>query len=181
MKVILSLDLSIKSSGYSVMSFSGDILEKGLILPEKYRNYTRDKYPKKTIKFIQSIVQQIQDLVEKLSETHEIDYIVIEEINPGKGGLVSTKSLSYLHGILLDRLIDIEYKIKFVKTSEWRSKLKISAKGFAKVKDAIKIVTIDWANKNYGLSLEMTTKGDHDIADAIAIAEAFRKINKLDK
>jgi len=176
MNVILGLDLSIKSSGWAIVdSSSGKLIDSGIITPESYPGHSKDRYPKKTIKLIRSVVYQIFNKVVELSSFYTIDNIVVEEINPGKGGLVSNKSLSFLHGLFLDKLLDMEDKIVFIRTSEWRSKLKISAKGMQGVKDGIKLVTIAWVNKNFNLSLDMKNKGDNDEADAIGIAAAYQK------
>ena len=180
MQIILALDLSVQSTGYCFMDLTGQVLETGTILPAKYKNHTKDKYPKKTIINIQSAVSQISELVSQYSQDYELSDIVIEEINPGKKGTVTTKILSWVQGLLLAEL-GFDYNYHFITSSQWRSalKLKFSAedKTFNRIaakKDRItfKHLAISFVNSRYKVDFKFE---DNDTAEAICIGLAYLK------
>lgn len=184
MKILLALDLSVLSTGYCFMDYSGKVLETGTILPEKYKNHTKDRYPRKTIRNINSAVSQIQDLFDQYSENHEIVDVVIEEINAGKTGTKTTKILSWVQGLLLNSLgFDVNYH--FLTSSTWRSILNLKFRPEHKVhnkksakKDRItfKHLAIGLVNERYQIEFGYE---DNDTAEAICIGLAYLKKNGL--
>lgn len=180
-KIILALDLSTKSTGYSVLDLDSNIIESGVITPEKYKNYTKDRYPKSTVKNCKSVSNQVLEVYNELLENYDITNVVIEEINPGKGSIIASKTLSIVQGFIIDGMIEEADKIKFIKSSVWRSKLKMTLsyeqKQFNKTakkadKFTFKHVSVDYVNKHYEYVLDYE---DHDIADAICIGLGFLK------
>lgn len=180
--VILALDLSISSTGYAFMDYNRKVLETGTILPETYKGHYKDRYPFKTIRFIDSTIEQILELLAEYSLKFEIRDIVIEEINPGGiGGIKTIKGLSWIHGFLMRDLGFQDYKFHFILSSVWRAAngLKLSAEQRAhnkrvgkKSKEIInyKHLAIDKVNEIYGTEFTME---DNDVCDAVCIGLAF--------
>jgi len=179
--IILSLDLSVHSSGYAFMKYDSSIIETGTICPAKYKNYTKDKYPVSTIKNVLSDVDQFVELIAEYSKSYTIETILIEELNVGGGKVITVKALSWIHGFLLAELGPQNFDFKFISSSTWRSALKLTfsaeqkahnkgLKKFDKSKITHKHLAINKVNSIYGTDFEMA---DNDICDAIAIGLAY--------
>lgn len=156
--ITLSLDLSMSSSGYSI--FEDDrIIGFGLIKPERYPGDCKDRYPKRSIKNISSVSEQILGLIINTNP----DVIVIEEINSsGRKNIIGGKGLSGLHYMLCyqmlcydETLID---KIKYITSSQWRSLLGIKKTGDWKQS------AVNYVNSKLSTSF---TRDDNDITDSI--------------
>jgi len=186
-RVVLALDLSISSTGYTFMDYNQNIIETGTIIPESYPLHTKDRYPVKTIKFIDSTVEQILELLAEYSLKYEIKDIVIEEINVGGlGGIKVIKGLSWIHGFLMRDLGFQDYRFHFLHSTTWRSAIGLKLSTTQKVhnkkvgkksKDYItfKHLAVDKVNEIYGTEL---TLEDNDVADAVCICLAFLIKNK---
>lgn len=129
--------------------------------------------------------------------THPADYIVIEQTNGAKNR-TSQKRLEFLHFALLETLYNSGKAsiTSYIDTSYWRKtlgiklskeqrqhnkdvKAKTKAGGRSKAgegKITTKHLSVEWANKTYGLSLKLC---QNDTADAIALAAC--KFKMLDK
>ena len=120
--ILLSLDLSTTSTGYSVFDtqkpLKESLKEAGYIKP-KVPGITKLIYPKGALKKCQNLSEQIVELYERVKP----DKIVIEEINPGKNRL-GQKVLDGFHFILLDRMEPVIPIIHFMDSDGkqgWRS------------------------------------------------------------
>jgi hypothetical protein len=159
---ILALDLSTKSTGYTIFDSKGSILAYGVLKPTPYPGYTLDRYPSKSVRFCMDLAEQIYELVCQNCFTK----ILIEEVNPGKGSMLGTKTLCGLHFIILAKLEFYLPKIEFITTSKWRGNLGI------KKNNDWKLSTIEFVNRTYGT--EFTFK-DNDITDSIAMGASYFK------
>jgi hypothetical protein len=159
---ILALDLSTKSTGYTIFDSKGSIESYGVLKPEAYPGYTLDRYPSKSVRFSMDLARQIRELV----QNHDFSRILIEEVNPGKGSMLGTKTLCGLHFIILSYLINYIDRIEFITTSKWRGNLGI------KKNNDWKLSTIEFVNKVYGTRF---TFKDNDITDSIAMGASYFK------
>lgn len=167
MQKILALDLSTKSTGYTIFNSDGTIDSYGVLKPTSYPGHTLDRYPSKSVKMACSLAEQINQLV----AAHKPVKILIEEVNPGKGSMLGTKSLCGLHFIILAEIVWCIDKVQFVTSSEWRSTL-----GIKKGNDW-KLSTIEFVNRTYGTGF---TYKDNDITDSIAVGACyFKKLGLL--
>lgn len=146
---ILGIDPSTASSGYAVMDEDRNLLDYGVIKPNKKKL---------------TIGQQAAMQYNKLSEVIEecgVEAIMCEDQH---GGLNkdTLKKLARTSGymVLLSGQYDLPFEL--LHPSSWR---KVThGKGNAKKED-----TLNWVNETYGLGL---TEKENDIADAIGIAYA---------
>lgn len=159
---VLALDLSTKSTGYTIFNPEGSIDSYGVLRPHPYPGYTLDRYPGKSVRFCIDLALQIEALVLSCNPKT----ILIEEVNPGKGSMLGTKTLCGFHFIVLAKLIQWMSKIEFITTSKWRGNLGI------KKNNDWKLSTIEFVNKVYGTSF---TFKDNDITDSIAIGASYFK------
>jgi len=159
---ILALDLSTKSTGYTIFDSKGSILAYGVLKPTPYPGYTLDRYPGKSVRFCVDLAKQIHKLIAE----HSLGKILIEEVNPGKGSMLGTKTLCGLHFIILAEILPYIHRIEFITTSKWRGNLGI------KKNNDWKLSTIEFVNKIYGTSF---TFKDNDITDSIAVGASYFK------
>lgn len=122
--ILLSLDLSTTSTGYSVFDLSKKSLKQSLVkygaLKPNVKGLTKLTYPMGALKKCQNLSEQLKELILELKP----DKIVIEEINAGKNRL-GQKVLDGLHFILLDRIEPQIPIIQFMDSDGsggWRSK-----------------------------------------------------------
>lgn len=127
---------------------------------------------------------------------HDIDVIVIEEINkPGRfGNRYSQKVLDFIHCLFLKYLVDEPTKVVYINTSDWRKTIggnltkadkaaNIKVRKLKKAGDKAglkalglrgkiskKHVALRYVNATFGLDLKMK---DNDIADAICQGTAY--------
>lgn len=117
---VLALDLSTKT-GWAFFE-DAQLVSFGLI--EKKRDFNSyGNYPYNFIQVAQDVVDQISSKIVKLAP----DEIVIEETNKtGRfGSRHSQKILEFIHCLLVKRW-GLAYSLKYVNTSDWRKKLKLS-------------------------------------------------------
>jgi hypothetical protein len=185
-KVWIGLDLSINSTGYCVLDEDSNIVTAGIFVPDKYPGFSRDKYPKSTLKKAKNVASKIKIMIDNIMNDYDVQKIVVEEINPGGGGIMAVKSLSIIHGLVMyDSMENIDL-FEMISSSVWRSKAgvgvviqrrrgtKESSTGFDHKKPIV-----DYVNRRYGTEFELT---DNDICDAIGVALGWMLINgKLKK
>ena len=155
---ILSLDLSVKCSGYAKYD-SSNLIDCGSVLPVRYKGHSKDRYPKKPTLFAMSVADQLSEIVHNFNP----DIIYIEEATSGGiAGVKSIKSLIMLHGILLSQISDHLDKITFVKPSTWQRGIGVGGKRG----DAQKQASVDFVNNMFDKDYKLE---DNDITDAICL------------
>jgi len=195
-KIIMTLDLSTKSTGWAVFQKNNsDLIAYGVIKPAKIPGISKMVYPESSFERIMSMSDQLKDLVSE----HDPDELWIEEVNRGVNR-ISQKSLDALHFFVLDRLklIDPTWvrHVNYIDSNGrngWRGKLglrlSLEDKAHNKIiraknkKNPLKLRVIDWktlaaryANEYFGLELDVNARTtDADIADAICIGLAVLK------
>lgn len=188
-KILLALDLSVASSGYAFMDYSGKVLETGTIIPAKYKNHTKDRYPVSTIKNINSDVEQFVEIIAGYNRSYDLQDIVIEELNSNKGGQKTIKALAWIHGFLINAIGVENFKYTFMTSAIWRSKLGLKYTDEQKLHNkklpkrdknriTFKHLAIIKINEIYGTEFEYE---DNDLVEAIGIGVAFLKDKKVAK
>jgi crossover junction endodeoxyribonuclease RuvC len=149
MAIILGIDPSSVATGYAIMDTAGDLLDWGVIKPNK----------KKLTEPQQAKFQY--DALAELIEKWEVSAIGCEDQHRGVNA-DTFKKLSRISGYLM--LLAGQYDLPFelLHPSSWRKI--VHGKGNAKKED-----TLAWVKETYELLL---SKKDNDIADAIGIAKA---------
>lgn len=152
-KLILGVDSSTKSTGWTLMTTDGELVEYGLIKTDKDATE------------IEKIMEH-KHYFEKLFKEHSISHTICEDQYMGR----NVKTLKQLVRVsTIAALITTENNATFdlVYPTSWK-KL-VNGSGKAKKADTIKYV-----NETYGTSFKLK---DNDIADSISIAEY--KVRKL--
>lgn len=164
--MILSLDLSIHSTGYSIFDENKIFIDGGIIKPITYKGQSLDRYPIKSVNQIKSTANQIHALISVYLT--DLSVILIEEVNTGgRKNPISIKGLCGLHYVLMGLLnLDTLKKVKFIKSSEWRKALNIKKNGDWKQS------AVTFINVKYGTDY---TREDNDLTDAICMYEAYIK------
>lgn len=159
--MLLSLDLSTKSSGFAV--FDGDnLIQSGCIT-----SASTDM-----IKRIHIMTDGIKILLDNYLD---IDTIVVEEVRPeggyGVGNQKTHKALMYLQAAL-EFLVHDEYskrvKIEYIYPSSWRAAIGIKT-GRGVKRTSLKEQDIEFVKEQFGLNV------NDDEADAICIGFAHNK------
>ena len=159
--MILSLDLSTKSSGWAV--FNGeDLIEHGCIT-----SASTDM-----IKRIHIMTDGIKTLLDKYLD---IDTIIVEEVRPeggyGVGNQKTHKALMYLQAAL-EFLVHDDYNkrvnIEYIYPSSWRAAIGIKT-GRGVKRTSLKEQDIEFVKEQFGLEV------NDDEADAICIGFAHNK------
>lgn len=104
MDVVLALDMSTTSTGWSLFNLeTKQLMEYGFIKP-KVKGVTKLFYPKKQLEICKNIALQIRELINELyARGLYPKHIVIEEINKHKNRL-SGKTLDSLHAFVWEAL-----------------------------------------------------------------------------
>ena len=155
--MLLSLDLSTKSSGWAV--FDGEqLMDHGC-----YTSASTDM-----IKRIHIMIDGIQSLLDKYTD---IDTIVVEEVRPeggyGVGNQKTHKALMWLQAAIAFMVHDFfsKIEIEYIYPSSWRATCGIK-NGRGIVRSTLKEADIAFVKDKYGLDV------NDDIADAICIGLA---------
>lgn len=155
--MILTLDLSTKSTGYAI--FDGKQLHDYGVLKASGSDLIKRIYI-------------ISDKIKNLLQENEIDKIYIEEVQLEKGKQSKTyTALMYMQAALMFLLyknFDNKIPVEKVYSSTWRKDCGIKI-GPGVERETLKRASIDKANSTFNLSLE---RKDDDIADAICIGIA---------
>lgn len=182
---LLSLDLSVNSTGYSIFELeSKKLIKYGVINPSrptkklKYPNFQLDQY-KKVCAFLENL----------LKENPEISKSIIEEINPTRiSGRISQKTLDGLHWYVCDLLSINCVDINYIDTVTWRNKVGIKLNPIERQKNkeakqlnkhlkkgtpklpiiSLKDLAVKAVNEKYKLNFE---NNQHDVAESILIGE----------
>lgn len=199
MDVVLSLDLSTTSTGWSLFSFKDKkLLDYGFIKP-KVKGVSKLMYPKKQLEICRSVAKQILTMINDIEEDgKEIVHIVIEEINRHKNRMAG-KTLDALHAILwdyIDPFIHLVYYMDSDGAAGWRSKKGLNLimsdadrqhnkeakklnKSMAKGTKKIPIINkkhlaCRFVNQVYGTDFDVDERAtDADICDSIGLGHVF--------
>lgn len=191
----LSLDMSTAATGFSVFK-DGNLLEYGVIKPDKIKGITKLTYPEKPLAKQLAMAEALVRLVFDVNP----DLLVIEEI-AGSKNRISQKTLDGVHWIFLLKLRAIYplNKIYYYDVSGvrgWRKHLNLrlsdadkahnkeARKLNKKLASSQKIHIIGWkhlacahANRVYNLDLDCEIRvTDGDIADSVSMGDAFWKV-----
>lgn len=147
--IILGIDPSTVATGYAVMTESGDLIDWGVIRPDK-----------KKLTEAQQASFQYNALAE-IIEKHNVTAIGCEDQHRGPNA-DTLKKLSRVSGYMILLAGQYDVPIELYHPASWRKI--VLGKGNAKKEEAI-----PWANETYKLLLR---KKDNDIADAIGICKA---------
>lgn len=159
--MLLSLDLSTKSSGWAV--FNGEqLMDHGC-----YTSASTDM-----IKRIHIMIDGIQSLLDKYTD---IDTIVVEEVRPeggyGVGNQKTHKALMYLQAAL-EFLVHDNYSkrvnIEYIYPNSWRAAIGIKT-GRGVKRTSLKEADIAFVKEIFGITV------NDDEADAICIGFAHNK------
>lgn len=152
--MIMSLDLSTKSSGVAIFS------ENNLI---DYHCITASSTD--LIKRIQKMINEIK----KFCEEYSLEKIIVEEVRPevnqnGVGNQKTHKALMYLQAALVFMLHDYfpNIKVEYIYPSEWRSLCGLKT-GRGIKREELKKEDIAFAARKFNVNV------NDDIADAIGI------------
>ena len=159
--IILSLDLSTKSSGWAVFE-DKKLKEYGCITSSSTDLVKR--------------IYIMRDGIKKILNKYTIEKVVVEEVRPeggfGVGNLQTHRALMWLQAAIGFLLHD-EFKktdIEYVYPSSWRAACGIQ-NGRGIKRTSLKELDIKFVKDNYGIEV------NDDIADAICIGHSL--INKL--
>lgn len=148
--VTLGLDNATKKLGYSVMQ-DGKLSEYGVM----------EEIDDNVIQRMNNLYFRIEQLIEK----HKVDYIIIEDTF-FSANIDTLKVLCQLQGCIMGLCFKYNIGLRIYQPSKWRKAIGI--KGRKRVEQ--KASAIEYVNAKYGFTLR---KSDDDIAEAIAINEAY--------
>lgn len=151
---ILFLDLSSKSSGWSIGNDNGDLINYGCIQSKSTNVFKR--------------IEVMKQEIEKIVKENNISKVVLEEVFEMFTNTRTQKVLMWVQGVILFSIMQINPKAEyeFVLPSEWRSKLKIK-NGRGIKRESAKAADIEYVKNKYNLDV------NDDIADAICIHDAY--------
>lgn len=158
MSNILSLDLSTKSSGWSV-SINNNLKDYGCI-----QSSSTD-----VIKRIFIMRNAIKEIIQK----YKIEQIVLEEVRTDYQNVHTYKILTWLQAaiVFVAYEIDPQIKIEYVQASSWRSKIGIHT-GRGIKRETLKIEDIKYVKNKYNID------ANDDICDSICLLDAYLKDNQ---
>ena len=150
--IILALDLSTKSSGFSVFE-NNKLIEYGCWTAGSSNLYKR----------IDKMIEELDKILNK----YQFNHIYIEDVYPEDvhNNQNVFNALKYLQGFVLHKLDQYELKSTFFTPSEWRCKCGIST-GRGVKRESLKPRDIAFVKNQFGLTV------NDDIADAICIGFA---------
>lgn len=158
--MLLSLDLSTKSSGVAIFDSDKKLIDYTCITASSTD----------LIKRIYKIIDELKLFCQKYNN---IDTVVIEEVRPegnqyGVGNQKTHKALMYLQAALIFFMHDNypKIKIEYLYPSEWRSRCGLHT-GRGIKREELKKADIAFVKKVYNINV------NDDIADAIGIGYAY--------
>lgn len=158
MKNILSLDLSTKSSGWSV-SINNSLIDYGCI-----QSSSTD-----VVKRIFIMKNAIKEIIQK----YKIEQIVVEEVRVDYQNAHTYKILTWLQAAIVFTAYEIDPKIQieYVQASSWRSKIGIHT-GRGIKRESLKQEDIKYVKNKYNIN------ANDDICDSICLLDAYIKENQ---
>lgn len=154
--IILGLDLSSKSSGYSVFD-DGKLIDYGCITSGSNNLYKR----------IDVMVDGVKEVLDK----YQINHVYIEDVFPEDvhNNRNVFDALKYLQGFILHLLNDYNLPHTFFVASEWRAACGIHT-GRGIKRESLKPKDIAFVKEKFGIDV------NDDVADSICVGYAsFKK------
>lgn len=150
---VLALDLSTKSSGWSIFE-NKNLIDSGCISASSTNVLNR----------IEKIIKELRIIFDK----YKPDNIIVEEVLPEdvKHNQTVFKALMYLQAAVALEFNRDGKKLEFFVSSEWRKICGIRT-GRGITRDTVKAADIKFVKDNYNLDV------NDDIADAICIGYAY--------
>ena len=150
--VTLALDLSTKSSGWSIFE-NQELVKYGCITAGSANLYNR--------------IDKMVDEIDKILSENKIDNVVIEDVIPEDVHNNNNvfKALIYLQGFIVHKLDQYKLVPTFFTASEWRKKCGIRT-GRGIHRESLKPQDITFVKSQYGITV------NDDIADAICLGFA---------
>lgn len=161
-KLMLCLDLSTKSSGWSVLNMiTNDLVAYGRV--EKYREEESD---------MRKRVMYMMDNIRLIIDKYEPCKVVMEDVVPTINNSCTVKALSILSGAISGMCHTLGLEYDFVSVATWHSEL-----GILKSKGDLKEQSINIANKLYGTSFLFKSASskfnEDDISDSALIGAYY--------
>lgn len=161
-KLLLCLDLSTKSSGWSILNMTtNELVAYGRV--EKYRDEESD---------MRKRVMYMMDNIRLVIDEYKPCKVVMEDVVPTINNSMTVKALSILSGALTGMCHTLGLEYDFVSVATWHSEL-----GILKSKGDLKEQSINIANEKYGIELLFKSPSSKlnsdDIADAINIGSYY--------
>lgn len=158
--LLLSLDLSTKSTGYAIWD-KDKLIDYGLITASS----------QDLIKRIQKITNDLNDILKAKSANCSIDKVIVEEVRPENGlqNIQTHRALMWLQGAIATMFHDdYNLSLEYVYPSEWRSKCGIKT-GAGIKRESLKKKDIAFVKETFNIDV------NDDIADAIGIGYAYNQ------
>ena len=155
---MLCLDLSTKSSGWSVLNMiTNDLVAYGRV--EKYRDEESD---------MRKRVMYMMDNIKLIIDKYEPCKVVMEDVVPTINNSCTVKALSILSGAISGMCHTLGLEYDFVSVATWHSEL-----GILKSKGDLKEQSINWVNNKYGTSFIFKSPSskynEDDLCDSVAL------------
>lgn len=150
--IILTLDLSTRSSGYA-LGIDGKLKKHGYFL-------TSDKNPKRRI-------IEMRNSITQLLKEYKIEKIIMEQVRPQYNSH-TMKILMWLQAVIVIAAYEVNPQIQceFIGASSWRAQLKIH-QGRGIKRQQLKLQDIQYVKNKYNIQV------NDDQADAICIFDAY--------
>ena len=150
--IILTLDLSTRSSGYA-LGIDGTLEKHGFISASNANPIKR--------------IVKMRDQLTKIIKTHKINKIIMEQVRPEYNSH-TMKILMWLQAAIVIAAYEINPQIQyeFIGASQWRAQLKIK-QGRGIKRNQLKPQDIQYVKNKYNIQT------NDDQADAICIFDAY--------
>jgi Holliday junction resolvasome RuvABC endonuclease subunit len=157
--MILALDLSSKSSGWSIFE-EGELIDYGCVVSTSASN----------IKRIIAIREGIKEVINK----YNVSDIIAEEVRTDYKNAHTYKILTWVQGVIAVAAYEINPKINitYIQPSSWRASVGIHT-GRGIKREELKKADVDLVKQLYNIDV------NDDIADAILIGKSYFIKNEL--
>lgn len=150
----LFLDLSSTSSGWCVADDKGKLLDYGCITSSSTLVLKR--------------LEVMKDNVQKIARQYNIKKAIAEEIPGLYNNNRTYKILSWVQGVVMLALYEVNpvIQLEFMQSSQWRSKIGIKT-GRGIKRETLKKADIQYVKDTYGID------ANDDICDSICLKDAY--------
>ena len=161
-RLLLCLDLSTKSSGWSILNMTtNELVAYGRV--EKYRDEESD---------MRKRVMYMMDNIRLVIDEYKPYKVVMEDVVPTINNSCTVKALAILQGVIFGMCHTLELEYDFVSVATWHSEL-----GILKSKGDLKEQSINTANKIYGTNFLFKSPSskfnEDDISDSALIGAYY--------